>query len=84
MMLGKFRQNKQAEVNRVDGNYRPLERRQADQRETRAAHFLLGTEGKLQALCRPKNDFVGAGTVQRSVRGGARQLHQPSCYEAGS
>ncbi len=71
MMLGKFRQNKQTEVNKIDGTYRPLERRQADQRDTRAAHFLLGTEGKLQAQCRLKNDIFNAGTVQRSIRGGA-------------
>lgn len=30
----------------MEGTYRPIEKRQQDQRETRAAHFLLGTEGK--------------------------------------
>ncbi len=36
----------------MEGTYRPIEKRQQDQRETRAAHFLLGTEGK-NTIVRP-------------------------------
>jgi hypothetical protein len=43
----------------VEGTYRPIEKRQQDQRETRAAHFLLGTEGKTLLCAR----FITAGCI---------------------
>ena len=81
-MLNKYKATKQMELHKVEGTYRPLDKRQADQRETRAAHFKLGTESKWHNKYRQQNDFIHAGAVHRSFSCRAWQHSQQSNDEA--